>query len=408
MLVDAFTYDTLGDGTSGSVRFVHNGQAYLGYYEKVADSDTKFALFFPDRIAGVKKTLLALVIAIVTITIVALITIAVLAAQKLYAPVQKLMTRIHIEENDPQRARDDFRLLGEALDSQQASLATQGAFLHKEHLYRQLHGQGLPMLEANDIVCGEGALGNYERFAVVVLGIDGTASDHQEEPHDLSELSQSLTALAIDGGHPCEAVWDNEELTFVFDLQATGALDLGAFLQWFKDQIELEYRLVVSLYASTIHRGARELPTAYSEATLVREHCALLQKCNTVLGYDALLAQTERGDRVHLDATVFTNMRAFVQCTYRDPNLSAKTVADRFGISQSGVTRAFKKYTGAGFLDYLHGLRLAEACELLRTSDVTLADVAERVGYTNPLTLTRAFKRYIGTTPGEFRRTQEG
>ncbi len=50
-LMGEFTYDTLGEAEGGSVSFSHNGHAYTAYYDKVADSDTKFALFSPDHVA---------------------------------------------------------------------------------------------------------------------------------------------------------------------------------------------------------------------------------------------------------------------------------------------------------------------------------------------------------------------
>ena len=407
-LMGEFTYDTLGEAEGGSVSFSHNGHAYTAYYDKVADSDTKFALFSPDHVTEVKQTLLVLVIAITVVTIAALVGISVVAARKLYAPVQGLMARIPLEEDARTRARDDFHLLGEALDRQQTSLEDQGTYLRKEWLYHQLHGQKPLIPDSENALGAKGLLHDEDRFAAVLLSVDAHAdgTDIDSAPEfDPRELARSVEELALGTGHSCDAVWDDSALVLVFKLQTSGSLDLGAFLQWLKDRIESAEGLLVSLYASAIHRGAQELSAAYGETVQVRDHCALLEKYNVVLGYDDLLAQAERGDRVHLDAAAFCEMRSFVDQAYRDPNLSAKAVADRFGTSQSGITRAFKKFTGGGFLEYLHGLRLAEASALLRSSDLPLAEIAARAGYTNPLTLTRAFKRYMGMTPGEYRKT---
>ena len=101
-------------------------------------------------------------------------------------------------------------------------------------------------------------------------------------------------------------------------------------------------------------------------------------------------------------------MKAFVQTRCGDPNMSAKVLADRFQTSQSNVTRLFRKYNDSGFLEYLHGLRVERAKRLLRETDLPVAAIATQVGYTNPLTLTRAFKRCVGTTPGEYRKRSEG
>lgn len=104
------------------------------------------------------------------------------------------------------------------------------------------------------------------------------------------------------------------------------------------------------------------------------------------------------------DNAAFREMLEFIQAHYRDPSFASSTVAQHFGISQSNVTRMFNRFNQTGFLEYLHSLRIAKARELLETTGYSVADISMMVGYTNTLTMTRAFKRYTGTTPGSFRK----
>ena len=74
-------------------------------------------------------------------------------------------------------------------------------------------------------------------------------------------------------------------------------------------------------------------------------------------------------------------------------------------VQKSPATLAFAQACpDGGFLDYLHGLRLDKAEELLRTTQLPIPDVAASVGYGSALTMTRAFKRYRETTPGAYRK----
>ena len=83
-------------------------------------------------------------------------------------------------------------------------------------------------------------------------------------------------------------------------------------------------------------------------------------------------------------------------------------MAERFGMSRAGISRAFAQACpNGGFLGYLHGLRLDKAEELLRTTQLPIPDIAASVGYGSALTMTRAFKRYRNTTPGAFRKGSE-
>lgn len=54
---------------------------------------------------------------------------------------------------------------------------------------------------------------------------------------------------------------------------------------------------------------------------------------------------------------------------------------------------------------YLAAWRMQIAAGLLTTGALTVAQVAERVGYESEASFGRAFKRVTGTTPSEWRRS---
>ena len=98
----------------------------------------------------------------------------------------------------------------------------------------------------------------------------------------------------------------------------------------------------------------------------------------------------------------------YVEENFRDPDLTAARIATSFGVSRAAVSRAFSAHCEGGFLGLLHELRIDEAEGLLRDTDLPLTEVASQVGYGTVLTMTRAFKRYRGTTPGAYRAAQRG
>ncbi|MBR6890059.1 MAG: helix-turn-helix transcriptional regulator, partial [Clostridia bacterium] len=94
----------------------------------------------------------------------------------------------------------------------------------------------------------------------------------------------------------------------------------------------------------------------------------------------------------------------YISANYYDQNLSVQMLADRFGLSLPYLSREFKNSKGIGVLNYINQYRIDKAKEiLLHDEDATLADVAQRVGYSSSQTLIRIFKRYAGVTPGQFR-----
>lgn len=89
---------------------------------------------------------------------------------------------------------------------------------------------------------------------------------------------------------------------------------------------------------------------------------------------------------------------SYIHDHYRDPMLSAGEVAQIVGMQPSVFSKAFKQYMKVPYLEYIHRLRIEAAKKYL--GSCTLSEVAEKVGYTNTVTMNRAFKRYENTTPG--------
>lgn len=77
-------------------------------------------------------------------------------------------------------------------------------------------------------------------------------------------------------------------------------------------------------------------------------------------------------------------------------------VADRLGTSVRTLQRRLRS-DGVTYADVVQRTRCAEARELLR-QDGRIGDVARQLGYSDPAHFTRAFQRWTGVTPREFRR----
>ena len=95
-------------------------------------------------------------------------------------------------------------------------------------------------------------------------------------------------------------------------------------------------------------------------------------------------------------------MSLYIEEHYTDENLGLTEVSAAFGITPSYATRVFKQYTGRGIYETIQNVRLAAAKSLMRT-DKTMKQIAQMVGYTSFLSMNRAFKKYEGTTPSQFR-----
>ncbi|MEB9896069.1 AraC family transcriptional regulator, partial [Bacillus cereus] len=87
---------------------------------------------------------------------------------------------------------------------------------------------------------------------------------------------------------------------------------------------------------------------------------------------------------------------------------SASDVARRVGLSRSHFSMLFKKTVGESFLSFLYRMRLDAAMDLLSSTDLTLQDIAERIGMIDGKYVSKWFKRCCGVTPSQYRAEQKG
>jgi len=84
-------------------------------------------------------------------------------------------------------------------------------------------------------------------------------------------------------------------------------------------------------------------------------------------------------------------------------DISRDDVARHAGISPSHFSRLLKERTGRSFTELLRQCRVDLACELLRTTPQTLAQVADSCGFCDQSYFTRVFQDVKGVTPKQFR-----
>lgn len=103
----------------------------------------------------------------------------------------------------------------------------------------------------------------------------------------------------------------------------------------------------------------------------------------------------------HEDA-VIARSQIWIADHYAVANPVAKMAAQS-GLTARTFKRRFAKSTGYAPLDYVQSLRIEEAKQMLETSDDAIDDIAELVGYEDPNSFRRLFKRTTGITPHQYR-----
>lgn len=93
----------------------------------------------------------------------------------------------------------------------------------------------------------------------------------------------------------------------------------------------------------------------------------------------------------------------YMQENYMDSGLGLASVGTVFRVSEGYLSSVFKEHSGINFGEYMEGIRIEKACQLLKDGNKTVNDIASQVGYNSVQSFRRAFKRAKGISPKEAR-----
>lgn len=92
----------------------------------------------------------------------------------------------------------------------------------------------------------------------------------------------------------------------------------------------------------------------------------------------------------------------YILTNYR--TVSLNELARYFYISESHCSRLIREITQMNFSDFLFTYRMQKGQTMLKNNSWSVAEISDKLGYSNPETFIRAFKRFSGMTPAQYRK----
>lgn len=84
-------------------------------------------------------------------------------------------------------------------------------------------------------------------------------------------------------------------------------------------------------------------------------------------------------------------------------NLTVKKVSSKIGLSPDYLTRLFKKEMGMNIITYINKKRIETSLELLKVTDLSIAEIGDLIGLNNTSYFYTLFKKETGTSPKQYR-----
>ncbi|WP_158082309.1 AraC family transcriptional regulator [Paenibacillus ferrarius] len=109
-----------------------------------------------------------------------------------------------------------------------------------------------------------------------------------------------------------------------------------------------------------------------------------------------------QGHTTKLNYFLVDAVTEYIQNHYQDPSLSLTSIASIMKISTRNLSKTYKEATHISIPDYINEFRLTKAADLLIQDDLSVYEIAEKVGILNETYFFSMFKKKYKVTPKEY------
>ncbi|MBP3544466.1 MAG: response regulator [Lachnospiraceae bacterium] len=164
---------------------------------------------------------------------------------------------------------------------------------------------------------------------------------------------------------------------------------------------ELYYKLLLEMYRIL---ESRNLPVLISSGLLLDtiNSCFTLEELHELF-FEQLNAYLEYMASEESESELISLIKQYIQAHYSDESLSIQDISHYAAFSASYVCTVFKTETGTTLNQYITSFRMQKAKEFLSDPRNRITDISERVGYSDSNYFGKAFKKYTGLSPSEYR-----
>lgn len=157
-------------------------------------------------------------------------------------------------------------------------------------------------------------------------------------------------------------------------------------------------RRIIEQQLYTMLHEIQEQPSGYK---LTIQHTItniLLLVARSILASDGATSETE----LTPTQAKMMEIAKYINANFRE-DLTLERLSHHFYLSESYLSRTFKKLTGFSFTEYVGMTRVKEAQRLLRESHMRITDISEEVGFGSFAHFQKVFKELTTLSPRDYR-----
>ena len=218
--------------------------------------------------------------------------------------------------------------------------------------------------------------------------------DQEEEEQDVSQIQDATLFLNI------KEDIHHKDVNHLW-------LDFYRIEKKYKDVSRFS-ELYVKFVFSNILKEIYEVIAVTGERELSKEvdrmyHCNTIQDVleitkKAIREFEDYLKVQDGGDREDV-----TQVKSYIYHHY-DEALTTELLADQVCLSPGYLSFVFKQETGVNLNRFIREYRMEKSKELLKTTNLKVVQIAEKVGFSNNSYFGRSFREYFGSTPESCRK----
>lgn len=224
-----------------------------------------------------------------------------------------------------------------------------------------------------------------------------SAAPQPQTSHNTYDLEQLLLRMVRKGDTAALREW------FATAPAIRGGVVAGEPLRQRKNL----FIVTVTLASRAAVQGGMQADDAFTLSDSYIQQCELLSSPERIMNlqYRMLLDYTERVERLRrgkAPSRLAIDAANYVQHHLSDA-IRTEDLARALYISRPYLSKKFREETGETITDFILKEKTEEAKRLLRYSDKPLTAIGSYLGFSSPSHFSRVFRKYVGTTPSEYR-----
>ena len=218
-----------------------------------------------------------------------------------------------------------------------------------------------------------------------------------QDVHNTFEVEQAVMTMVRKGDTATLQKW----------IKAAPAVRGGILAPEQLRQMKNTFIVSVTLASRAAIRGGMDVEDAFSLSDAYIQKCELLSSPDQLLNlqYHMILEYTEKVKRIRSDrrpGKLAIDVANYIQHHLSEP-ITVENIARELFLSRPYLSRKFIEETGESLTDFVLKEKTEEAKRLLRYSDKSLTAISNFLGFSSQSHFSRVFRKYSGSTPGEYR-----